>query len=87
MILRGQENAAIVSLLARDLWSNVLLTHIGGECVLKLADRIGHGHRGRARWQAEIRVFGADPKLNGGHRQHSVYMEVHAINGRDGAAL
>lgn len=75
---------AIISLLKRVSWST---THIGGECVLKLADRIGHRHWGRARRQAEIGVFGADAKLNGGHGQHGVHVEVNAVDGRDGAAL
>lgn len=78
---------SIISLLAGDSWSNVSTTHIGGECVLKLADRIGHGHGGGAGRQAEIRVFGTDAELDGGHGQHGVHVEVHAVDGRDGAAL
>lgn len=60
---------------------------MGGEYVLKLVDRVGHGHWGGSRWQAEIRVFGTDTKLNRRPRQHSVHMEVHPVDRSDGAAF
>lgn len=63
------------------------MAHIGGERVLELADGIGHGHGGGARRQAEVGVFGTDAKLDGGHRQHGLHVEVYTVDRRDGAAL
>lgn len=63
------------------------MAYIGGKCILKLVDRIGYGHWGGAGWEAKIRVFGTDAKLNWRHRQHRVHMEVHTIDRCDGATL
>lgn len=63
------------------------MAHVGGERVLELADGIGHGHGDGAGLQAEVGVLGADAELDGGHGQHGVHVEVHAVDRRDGAAL
>lgn len=60
-------------------------TYVAGESVLQLGDGVGHGHRCRSRGEAEVRVLGADPELDGWDGEDAFDMDVHSINGRDGA--
>lgn len=60
-------------------------TYIAGKGILQLSDRVGYRHWRGAGGQAEVRVLGADAELDGRHGQHVVHVDVHAVDGRDGA--
>lgn len=60
-------------------------THVAGEGVLQLGDGVGHRHWRGAWGQAEVGVLGADAELDGRHGQDVVHVDVHPVDGRDGA--